>query len=291
MAARNVTGIDRLLAECLSLNAEGQGRLTLASPLQGFPETAHGGGVLAAFDLGAARWIPATAARTITARIHKSVPIETALPLTTRESAPGVRLTLGDHARPRAAALVSVAPLGPPPRWTWDGRAQKSLGFPTARGCLACGSENPIGLRVRLRFDDRWVWAEYRPPETYRTSDGRLAPALFTVLLDEMAWWLGALASGEAGVTTEITLTLHRPAHPFGEALLALGPRDRVAVTDERGHFWRTDTAVLASDGAPLASATIAFAASRVYSKRLIPSLLKTNPAESLRPIFPTYVP
>lgn len=274
------------------MDADGKGRLTLAGALQGFPDTAHGGGVLAAFDLVASRRITPATARTIEGRIQKSIPLETSLPLTTRESPSGVGLTLGDGAQPLAGALVRPVAPEPAPPWNgWSGPPEKSLGFPTSRGCLACGSENPVGLRVRLRFDDRRVWAEYRPPETYGAPDGRIAPALYTVLLDEMAWWLGALASGEAGVTTDITVTLHRPAHPFGDTLLGFGSRDRVAAADERGHFWKTETAVLASDGALLASGAITFAGSRVYSRRLIPKLLAWNPPESLRPIFPAHVP
>ena len=285
--------IDRVLAECLSLEREGKGQLTLAATLQGFPETAHGGGVLAAFDLIAARAMNAAgAARTVKAQIRRTIPLQTSLPLTVEASGGTVALTLGDDGKPLARAIVSLAPSAPAPTWNaWSGPPEKSLGFPTARGCLACGTANPVGLQVRLRFDDRWVWVEYRPSETYRTADGRIAPALCTVLLDEMAWWLGALATGEAGVTTDIHIALHRPTHPFGEPLLAVGSRDRVAVTGEKGHFWRTETAVLAADGTLLASGAIVFAGSRVYSKRLIPQLLKTNAPESLRPIFPTHVP
>src|SRR3972149_3647805 len=76
-------GIDRVLAECLSLEREGKGQLTLAATLQGFPETAHGGGGLAAFDLIAARAIHAAgAARTGAAQIQRTIPLQTSLPLT-----------------------------------------------------------------------------------------------------------------------------------------------------------------------------------------------------------------
>ncbi len=280
-----------MLAERWSLEADGRGRLTLPGLLQGFPETAHGGAVLAAFDQIAAPWI-SPAARTVTAQIQKSVPLETPLPLRV-EPAPGdVSLTLGEDRRPLARARVASTPhASAPARDGWGGVPARGLALPTSRGCLACGTENPVGLRVQLRFEDRWVWAQCRPTETYRTPDGRIAPVLYTVLLDEMAWWLGALASGEAGVTTEFSVTLYRPAHPFGETLLALGARDRVAVTDERGHFWMTETAVLAPDGAPLAWGRITFAGSRAYSKRLVPRLLEWNPPERLRPIFPTHIP
>jgi len=111
------------------------------------------------------------------------------------------------------------------------------------------------------------------------------------VLLDETAWWLGALASGEAGMTTEIRVTLERPDHPFGEPLVALGRRDRVARLDRKGHFWKTETGVFTSGADRLASAEIIFAASRIYSRSLIPTLLLTNPPESVRRIFPGYVP
>jgi acyl-coenzyme A thioesterase PaaI-like protein len=288
-----MASIDRVLAECLSLEREGKGQLTLAPTLQGFPETAHGGGVLAAFDLIAARAMNAAgAARMVTAQIQKTIPLQTSLPLTVEAGAATVALTLGDDGKPLASCRVTrgvteaTRPLN-----GWSGPPEKSLGFPTARGCLACGSENPIGLRVRLRFADHWVWAEYHPSETYRAADGRIAPALFTVLLDEMAWWLGALASGEAGVTTELTVALHRPNQLFGDTLLAVGARDRVTAAGERGHFWKTEAAVLASDGALLASGAITFAGSRAYSKRLVPRLLEWNPPERLRPIFPTHVP
>lgn len=288
-----MSGIDRLVAGCLSLAADGTGSLTLAGVLQGFPDTAHGGGVLAVFDLVAARRVDGPArARTVSAQIQRSVPLETRLPLASEALLPDVALTLGEAARPLARGLVSLAPPAPGPAWDgWRGPTAGSLGFPTSRGCLACGSDNPMGLRVRLRFDEEWVWAEYDPPETYRTADGRLAPALFTVLLDEAAWWLGALAAAEAGVTTDLRVRLHRPGHAFGGPVLAVGPRRRVAATDRRGHFWRTETAVLDAGGAPLASAEIIYAASRVYSRRLVPDLLRDNPPESLRPIFPAYVP
>ena len=281
-----------MLGECLSLNPDGRGRLTLAGVLQGFPETAHGGGILAALDLAGARWInPATTPRTITAEIQKSVPLETTLPLGVQVTATEVSLVLGDDGQALARGRVTLAAPEPGSRRNREIPAGRGRGLPTSRGCIACGSENTVGLRIQLHFDDRRVWSEYRPPETYRTSDGRIAPALYTVLLDEMAWWLGALASGEAGVTTELVVTLHRPGHPFGETLLAIGARDRVTATGERGHFWKTETAILASDCALLASGAITFAGSRAYSKRLIPTLLAINPPESLRPIFPRHIP
>jgi hypothetical protein len=288
-----VVGIDRLLGECIRLDADGRGQLTLASTLQGFPDTAHGGGVLAAFDLAALHRLDGSAAeRTVAAQIQRSVPLGTSLPLRLEASDGEVSVSLGDDARPLARGRVRPVAADAGLTWEgWSGPPEKGQGVPTARGCLACGTENPVGLRVGLRFDERSVWTEYRPRETYRGADGRIAPALFTVLLDEMAWWLGALATGEAGVTTDIRVTLHRPAHPGGDRLLAVGARERVTPLDARGRYWRTETAVLAADATPLASGAITFAGSRAYSRRLVPQLLRTNPPESVRAIFPAHVP
>ena len=286
-----MASLNQVLSESLSMGADGTARLTLASALQGFPEAAHGGGIVAAFDAAAARGIPPTTPRTVAVQIQKSIPLETPLPLAIRASGGDVTLVLGDHGQPLARGRVTPAAADPAPQWGATVPAGEGRAVPTSRGCVACGSENPLGLRVRLRFDKRWVWSEYRPPDTCLTPDGRIAPALFSVLLDEMAWWLGALASGEAGVTTELTVTLRRPSQLFGNTLLALGARDRVTAAGERGHFWKTEAAVLASDGALLASGAITFAGSRAYSKRRIPRLLTMNPPETLRPIFPKYVP
>ena len=47
-------------------------------------------------------------------------------------------------------------------------------------------------------------------------ADGTLAPLALTTLLDEAAFWLGALATGEAGMTTELRVTLHDSAPADG---------------------------------------------------------------------------
>lgn len=287
-----VSGIDTLLRRSLRATAEGGNRLILPRSFQGFPDLAHGGAVLAALDLTAGPWMDRSVPRLIAARIQRSVPLETPLSLAAVPSTPNVALTLEHDGRLLVNGTVSPATPGLHPAWNGQGDLTGAGGFelPTSRGCLACGVENSSGLQVVLRFNDQWVWSEYEPREDYRTDDGSLATALFTVLLDETAWWLGALSSGEAGMTTEIRVTLERPDYPFGEPLLALGRRDRVIRVDRKGHFWKTETGIFISGGGRLASAEIIFAGSRVYSRSLIPSLLLTNSPESVRRIFPGYV-
>src|SRR5574337_810775 len=146
--------IEDALAECLTLNGDGSGSLTLARTLQGFPDTAHGGGILAALDRAAWRWIAPTTPRTIAAEIHKTVPLETALPLSVRGAASGVALVLGDDGRPLVRARVTPAPAKPAPWGERPGPAGEGRGVGISRGCVACGIENAIGLRLQLRSEE-----------------------------------------------------------------------------------------------------------------------------------------
>src|SRR5262252_6722945 len=150
--------------------------LTLDPALQGLPETAHGGSVLAVFDALA----EAAAPREVSGTYHRRVPLGVPLaPQQAREGAPASRLPL-----------------------------------PVSRTCFACGTDNDLGLRARLGFDDDTVGATWEPRPPFRRADGTLAPAALTTLLDEAAFWLGALATGESGMTTELRVSLHHPA-PF----------------------------------------------------------------------------
>jgi hypothetical protein len=134
--------------------------------------------------------------------------------------------------------------------------------------------------------NDRFLWREYLPPATYRTREGA-HPALALILLDELGWWLGALAQRECGVTTDIRVALLEPL-PAGP-LLILG--DRAAVTgddDPRGRYCRTGGVLLGPDGAVLATAEVRFAGSRAYTRRLVEPFLADNPPDALTRWFPS---
>jgi hypothetical protein len=159
--------------------------------------------------------------------------------------------------------------------------------IPGTATCLACGSENPLGLRVRFLWNERLLWREYTPRAEYRAADGSLHPALATIMLDELGWWLGALAQGECGVTTEVTITIVRSL-PFAP-LIALGDRTSVQNADDpRGRYCRTSGVLVTPDGRLLATADIRFAGSRVYTKRLLEPFLETTPVEALFRLFPS---
>ena len=76
------------------------------------------------------------------------------------------------------------------------------MALPVSAGCFACGVDNPLGLAARLTADAT-RWADVDAAARLPPADGALAPVALTTLLDETAFWLGALATGEAGMTTE----------------------------------------------------------------------------------------
>ena len=253
--------------------------LTLERGFQGLPETAHGGSVLAVFDALADQRGP----RALRGHYLKRVPLGT--PLALRGPAAG-RFTLLDGDTPLVegavgAPLDAVATVEPP--------AASAMALPISRGCFACGTDNPLGLAVRLRADDTAVGGTWAPRPGFREDDGTLAVVALTTLLDESAFWLGALATGESGMTTQLCVTLHA-APKADEPITVSGARATVRPSAGDARYW--DTVITARDaaGRPIASATITFVAVRGAARRLATGMLAVNDAALLRRVFPAYV-
>lgn len=277
--------VDAMLRRALERRGD-ELRLTLDPAFQGLPDAAHGGTVLAAFD--AVAEVPAP--RHVTGRYLKPVPVGEPLRLVATRSASSLTCRLLDAA---ATVLVDGAVIsaadgevqgqgaGPPP----DPVASHPL--PVSKTCFACGTDNALGLQLRLTFDEGAVGATWRPREVFRAEDGMLAPVALTALLDEAAFWLGALASGESGMTTDLRVTLARPV-PFGTSLTVAGQRSRVRPRPDDGRYW--DTRVVARDATGVvATADITFVAVRGAARRLIGGMLAGNPPEIVRRVFPAY--
>lgn len=255
--------------------------LTLDPRFQGLPGAAHGGTVLAAFHAVA----DVTGAQRVDGAYRKRVPLGTPLRLAVTRDDGGAACRLFDLAgTPLVDGVVRPAG-GPTPRPTPAGDDGAPL--PVSSACFACGVDNALGLRVRLAFDDERVWTRWTPREIAARPDGSLAPIALTALLDETAFWLGVLASGESGMTTELSVALYRPV-AFGEPVVVAGARGDTRARDD-GRFW--DTAITAADlsGEIVASARITFVAVRGAARRLVSGLLALNPPEVLRRVFPTY--
>lgn len=268
-----------------SLEARGdQLTLTLDPAFQGLPDTAHGGSVLAVFDALAGGPAP----REVAGLYRKRVPLGTPLALAVHRADTTCTFVLSDGASVLVDGRVAPAAAREADRRVGDeappGPAHP---LPVSRACFACGTDNALGLRVRLEFDDRDVRGRWRPREPFRTADGALATAALTTLADEAAFWLGALATGESGMTTDLRVTLHR-AVPFGGALTVTGARTS-ARPQADPRYWDTTVVVRADDGAAIASASITFVAVRGAARRLVNGMLAINEPAVVRRVFPAY--
>jgi len=161
--------------------------------------------------------------------------------------------------------------------------------LPVSRTCFACGTENAIGLGLQLAHDDATVHGRFVPDERFRERDGSVSSVAVTALLDEAAFWLGALATGESGMTTDLRLTLHRPARA-SDALTVVGRRTDATPGPDDERYWITRLAAVADTGDVVASAVITFVVVRGAARRLAAGLSATNPAEVVRAVFPRYV-
>ncbi len=255
--------------------------LTLDPAFQGLPDTAHGGTLLAVFDTLAELPGP----REIVGHYRRRVPLGVTLSLEAARTEGGVRCRVRDATATvlvegdvhRAADVEATA-----------APAAGDTPLPVSRTCFACGVENPIGLRARLGFDAGSVAGTWTPDARFIGADGGLARVALTTLLDEAAFWLGALATGESGMTTELRVTLHdridsSPVHVSGE-------RGAVRPRPDDARYWDTRVNAWDERGRLLAEAAITFVSVRGAARRLVKGLLEFNPRENLRRIFPAYI-
>jgi hypothetical protein len=261
-----------------------RGVVTFPADLHGFPGMAHGGAVAAIFHR---LTLPRPPVK-LHVELLRGVPTGTPLGLRTGSAGTTARLALTQGERPLAEATLHRDGLTAPNvaslrhRWADDHDAREEV--PGTATCLACGSVNPLGLGVRFLVNDRFLWRESLPPPTYRTRGGA-HPALALILLDELGWWLGALAQQECGVTTDVRIAIFESL-PFAP-LLVIG--DRAAVgSDEDRRYSRTGGVLLSPDGTLLASAEVRFAGSRAYTRRLVEPFLASTPIEELERWFPS---
>src|SRR6059036_161976 len=157
-----------------------------------------------------------------------------------------------------------------------------------SRARASCGIDNRLGLRAQLRHDDALVGGTWRPEAKHEIA-GVLAPVVLTTLLDETAFWLGVLASGESGMTTDLDVTLLRPV-PFGPSITVAGRRGDVTALVDDPRYWDTHVAAWDDAGRRVATATITFVAVRGAARRLITGMLAMNPPDLVRRVFPTHM-
>ncbi|HEY7653728.1 MAG TPA: hypothetical protein VIG07_12990 [Methylomirabilota bacterium] len=288
--------IAQVMADAARLGPDGRGRFFAPSSLQSWPGIVHGGGLVALLDRAARSRGGDGRPRRLEGRLTSSVPLETALDLDGHADGGAVTVTILARGQPLTSVSIGagapittgpIAPATPEAGGLLDGREGWPLPF--SDQCLACGAHNALGLQLGLRFDHDGVWARFVPRAPWRGPGGRLDPALPAVLLDEMAWWLGALVTKEGGLTNRIDLSLIRPDAVVPGPLVAVGRFDSVTPVDRRRAFWRTHSALLAADGTVLATAAIVFRAGADYSTRQMTFFRSRTDPEIFARMFPNH--
>ena len=284
------TTIAGALDRALRVDGDGRARFEAGAELSSWPGIVHGGALAAALDEAARRIGGGAGPRRIEARLTASVPIASALALEGEARDGSAAVSLVDRGQPLSmatiAALGASAADAPPP---WRG-GTSGFALPTSETCLACGATNSLGLQLALAFDDEGVWVRAIPRPGWRAAAG-LHPALAPVVLDEVAWWLGALVMREGGLTNRIAVELLDPGaivDEGGEVAVAGRFADVVAV-DRRKTFWRAAVALTGPDGRPLARAAIVFRGGAEYSERQIPYFRPRTPPDVFRRMFPNH--
>jgi acyl-coenzyme A thioesterase PaaI-like protein len=265
-----------------SLDADGAGvRLTLDPAFQGLPGTAHGGSVLAAFDAVAAVGGIRRVSGVYRRRVPPGVPLR--LDVHRAEGRVACRVLEGDTVLVEGQVAPSVL--------AGTSAAVDEAGgtpLPVSNTCFVCGLDNVAGLRARLRFDEHDVFGVWTPPERFRADRGGLAPLALTSLLDEAAFWLGALASGESGMTADLAVTL-ADGVPLDTPVVVRGERGRVRPLASDQRYWQTHTVASDAAGRVVAAADITFVAIRGTARKLSGWLNPLNPPGLLPRIFPAY--
>jgi hypothetical protein len=293
----DATRVDDVVRDALGAGDGAERSVTLPPAFQGLPGMAHGGTVLALFDAATAH----AGHRRIVGHYVKRVPLGTPLRLVVTRAteavacrlldASGALLVDGRVTPSTDESSVSPASDGAPASPAWP--------LPVSSTCFVCGVDNALGLQARLRFNERSVRGTWHPRPAFGRVDGSLAVAAVTSLLDEAAFWLGALATGESGMTTVLDVSLARPP-VFGRRLTIIGERARVVPTPDDPRYLATEVRLLegrvdAPEGAPedpgdvVATGRIVFVAVRGAARRLVNGLLAINARDVIRRVFPAY--
>ncbi|MBI2218288.1 MAG: hypothetical protein HYU51_13435 [Candidatus Rokubacteria bacterium] len=317
----DATRVDDVFRNALG-GGDGDDRsVTLPPAFQGLPGMAHGGTVLALFDAAAGD----AGHGHIVGHYVKRVPLGAPLRLAVTPATDGVACRLLDASGallvdgrvtgwngptpPVPAERVNESGHRGPSRVPRDGSERWGVWgaisgppmmsdqpLPVSSTCFVCGVDNGLGLRAQLRFDERSVRGTWHPRPAFGRSDGSLAVAAVTSLLDEAAFWLGALATGESGMTTVLDVSLaRRPA--FGRPLTVIGERAHVVPAPDDSRYLATEVrlfegraAAPEDHGNVVATGRIVFVAVRGAARRLVNGLLSVNAPEVIRRVFPAYL-
>jgi acyl-coenzyme A thioesterase PaaI-like protein len=121
--------------------------------------------------------------------------------------------------------------------------------FTDDRYCFCCGEKNPLGLKMKFRFEGQKILSEAVVPKEYQGFADVVHGGILGTLLDELIvnlYWL----KGEKAVTVEYQVRLKAPCPVNQKILLSAWPVE----AKKRLHY--TSAEARLTDGTLVAEAT-----------------------------------
>jgi uncharacterized protein (TIGR00369 family) len=123
--------------------------------------------------------------------------------------------------------------------------------LPNSKSCFACGSRNPIGLRLRFRTDGRVAETIFTPRPEHNGFVNVMHGGLVATVLDEVMVWGCGVSTHLFSYCAEMTVRYHAPVRPM-ETLRGVGE----LVENKRGRLFVAKGELFDAAGQLLASST-----------------------------------
>ena len=138
--------------------------------------------------------------------------------------------------------------------------------------CFGCGQDNPIGLKLNFKRDDKTARAEFTPTKFYQGWSGVVHGGIIATILDE-AMGYAVRFEGVSCVTARMQVKLRRPAL-IGEPLIITS-----SITNKTAKLIETKANISLKDGTPVAEgrATQFVVSSREENPKLVPNGSSTH--------------
>ena len=95
----------------------------------------------------------------------------------------------------------------------------KRTGLPYSEGCFVCGTQNPMGLKLKFHRDKNKIITEFISNENHQGYKGLVHGGILSTLLDEAMGWAPTLLTRRMTVSAEITIRFVKPV-PLGKKVI-----------------------------------------------------------------------
>lgn len=122
--------------------------------------------------------------------------------------------------------------------------------LPNSRGCIICGRDNPIGLKIAWETTADGVFAVVTAGSPYQGFGGVLQGGIAAGMMDDAMWW--AVYSQDRAITMTADLHVRYKKPVPTDTPLTVTAR----VTERRRSLYTCQAAITGPDGTVLAEAT-----------------------------------